>query len=385
MGAYPLGTGVVITEVVTVLGVLSDPTNVVFHVRLPDNSLDTYTFGVDPEVTHPSLGVYVLTLDPTQVSLAGDYHYDCEGTGAVEVTSEGDFSMIPSSTHETPPPQPTVGPCQAWCDAADVAIYTGDPGSIDLTKYAIEASALLYELSARQFTGTCVRTVRPCGTPDCGGWGNDYWTSANDQLFWTGGAWGYGGLDVWDRSRQFCGCTALDQVRLSGYPVWQIVEVLIDGAVVDPSLYRLDGWEWLTAVRPLATDQPSQWPSCQNLDLPSTQPGTFSVEYLCGVSPPLLGQDAAAQLAAQFFFAASGAECQLPVGTTKLIRQGVTIERALFAQWAQTSSGQWATGLPLVDAFLAQYNKSGLRRRGAVWSPDVQQYAPKLGSIPGGS
>lgn len=387
MGAFQLGTGVVITEHVTVLGVLTDPTTVVFNVRLPDNSVDIYTLGIDAEVSHPSVGTFVLTLDPLQVALQGNYHYDCVGTGAVEITSGGDFSMIPPGTSEVAPPKPVNGPCQPWCDASDVAVYAGDTGSIDLTKYAYEASALLYELSARQYSGTCVRKVRPCSQGWCGWWGSGYWQSAEGQNFWTGTAWGWGGgyNEHWGSTTSQCGCNHLCEVRLSGYPVWSIVEVKIDGAVVAPATYRLDGWENLVRVRLLSTDPQLCWPTCQNLDLPDTQDGTFSVSYLCGVDPPLLGKDAAAQLAAQFYFAATGAACALPVGTTKLVRQGVTIERALFASWAQNADGQWATGLPIVDAFLAGYNKNGLRRRGAVWSPDVQPYARKLGSIPGGS
>lgn len=386
-GAYPLGTGVVITELVTVLGVPQNPTTSTFRVRAPDNSIASYVFGVAPEVTNPAVGTFVLSLTPAEVPVAGPYHYDFEGTGAVVVTSEGDFQMIASSTNEVAPPKPVAGPCQSWCDASDVAVYAGDPGSIDLTKYAIEASALLFELSARQFSGTCVRKVRPCGSPGCLGWG--YWTSAIGARFWLGdtlGGWGWGSGGFGDPATvdDFCGCSALDRVNLAGFPVWSITEVKIDGVVVSPTLYRLDRWEWLTAVRVLSTDQPTLWPSCQNLDLDDTQPGTFSVSYLCGADPPLLGKDAAASLAAQFYFAAVGAACQLPVGTTKLVRQGVTIERALFAQWAR-KDGQWATGLPLVDAFLAAYNPAGLRRRPAVWTPDVQPYAPKLGAIPGGS
>lgn len=390
VGAYQLGTGVTITELVTVLGVPRDPTLAVFEVEAPDNTVVTYTDGVDAEVTNPAVGTYVLSLTPAQVDQPGLYHYNFVGTGAVEVTSEGSFFMLSGSVTPPVPPKPMLGPCEAWCDSADVMPYAGYPGSVDLTKYAVEATMLLYELSGRQFTGTCTRTVRPCGVNPCGWWNT---VEIGGSIFWLGGWWGsvYPGDGPWSSSLGMggvsaCGCTPLSRVRLSGYPVWSITEVLIDGAVVAPTTYRLDEWKYLTRVRALSTDAIPFWPSCQNLDLPSTQPGTFEVTYLCGVDPPPLGKDAAAQLAAQLYFAGPGnGDCSLPVGATKITRQGVTIDRSLFASWAYTPGKGWATGLALVDAFLAGSNPIGLRRRGAIFSSDVQPFARKLGSVPGGS
>ena len=88
---------------------------------------------------------------------------------------------------------------------------------------------------------------------------------------------------------------------------------------------------------------------------------------------------AAAQLACEIYKACNGVDCALPLGTTRITRQGVTIERLSFTSWAfQSGVGQvggWRTGLPLVDAFLQAYNPAGLKRRPVFWSPGKRQYA----------
>jgi hypothetical protein len=150
--------------------------------------------------------------------------------------------------------------------------------------------------------------------------------------------------------------------------------VKIDGAVVDPSGYRLDGKRWL--VRLADADGTIRfWPGCQRLDLDDTEPGTWSVTYVYGAAPPASAVSAAAQLACELWKACPGntGECQIPTGTVRLTRQGVTVERVTLATFL--SSGQ--TGLVLVDAFLAAYGGGG--RRAAFWSPDIDSYAQSVG------
>ncbi len=121
------------------------------------------------------------------------------------------------------------------------------------------------------------------------------------------------------------------------------------------------------------------WPRCQNLDLPDTEVGTFSVTYEYGVEPPLIGLEAAKQLACQIYLGCTGSDqCQLPTGATRVTRQGVTIERQFFSRDPKT--GAWRTGLPLVDLFLNTVNPGGLRRRPAVWTPDGPRYARPVGT-----
>ncbi len=145
-----------------------------------------------------------------------------------------------------------------------------------------------------------------------------------------------------------------------------IVEVLIGGDVVDPATYRLDRKRYLVRIGQDANGR-LVWPACQKLYLADTEPGTWSVTYEYGSPVPALGKLAAAELALQFYYARTGSEdCVLPSGVTKIVRQGITIERLtpMFVK------GQ-RTGLPLVDGFLAGSNPNGLRRRPAVMSPGV--------------
>lgn len=281
---------------------------------------------------------------------------------------------------------PVMGPCEAWVTGSDVAACCSVDVGTDATVFdtvAVQASMLLFELSGRQFSGVCEQTVRPCvNGGGCWNWITWPMSPGAPQIsygwgWWAGRGWGWG---YGDGSALLCGCSALSRAKLPGYPVVEILEVKIDGTVIDPSEYRLDEYVYLTRMADPTTLAPRYWPSCQRLDLDDDQPGTWSVTYDSGVAPPVLGVSAAAQLACELYRACAGLACALPVGTTKLTRQGIEIERAPFLSWGRNPAGHWQTGLSLVDAFLMAYNPSGLKRRPQVFSPDIQQYAKTPGS-----
>lgn len=249
------------------------------------------------------------------------------------------------------------GPCTAWVSSEEIAACCTLPESsnpfeviLDLEKAATSASQLLYELSGRQFMGACERKVRPCRT-GCGcGW----------QVLSRGHVIGWEG-DSWYCDSNPCGCSSLSRIKLAGYPVRSITEVKIDGVLIDPSQYRLDERRYLTAMNG------SRWPSCQNLDLDDTESGTFSITYEYGQTPPLFAKDAAGQLACEIFKSCAGLECALPVGTTRVTRQGITIERTFFQR--DIATGLWRTGMSAVDGFLNAINPHGLQRRPTIWAP----------------
>src|SRR5260221_14608836 len=133
--------------------------------------------------------------------------------------------------------------CSPWISGADVAECCNVEDASDSSVFdasAEVASEILFNLSIRRYPGTCERVVRPCWV-GCGCpwqvlsrgyivW-NPYWLNA-----WGGyGSWAWG-LDGYDQS---CGCRPLSKGLLAGY-VNEIVEVLIDGAVVGPNTYRVD-------------------------------------------------------------------------------------------------------------------------------------------------
>lgn len=275
-------------------------------------------------------------------------------------------------------PGPVLGPCSVWITGDDVAACCStsvgsDTALLDLV--AAEASMAMWELSGRQFTGLCERTVRPC-RDTCGCFGQSA-SLGMGPWYWSTVYYG-GSAGSWrNECGDTCGCSPLSKVRLSGYPVVDITEVKIDGAVVDPAGYRLDKWRYLIRLSdPGPPVVARAWPGCQDLSLDDTQAGTFSVSYEYGVDPPQLGKDAAAALACQLWLACNGADCKLPTGTTRVTRQGITVERGLLINWFNP---QQSTGIVAIDLFLAAYWRNRAWRRPAVWSPDVQQFARKVG------
>lgn len=248
-------------------------------------------------------------------------------------------------------------PCQPWVEPEEIAdccgITAGSDNADELTAAAESASGILYLLSGSLYPGTCERTVRP----------------DEPALCWSPRVWIYG-----RRQR-------LSRVKLAGH-VTSIVEVLIDGATVDASLYRLDQNRYLTRMAdPDGT--PGRWPTRQRLDLPATEPGTFEITYEHGQQPPSAGIAAAAALACELYKACpapggSAGECKLPAGVKRIVRQGITVETITAVA---TMLRKGATGLVAVDSFLSVYGKPS--RPSALYSPDIQQFAQPVGEPTG--
>lgn len=279
------------------------------------------------------------------------------------VVAAGAGDALPPISPIGPGPGPVPGPCNAWTTAEDIALCcSADVGSeVDLfDDVATAASRILWELSGRLFSGTCDRTVRPCGSLTCG-----FQVLSRGHII---------GWDGWNWNGTPCGCHHLSRVKLAGYPVREIVEVKIDGAVVADTEYRLDEWRYLTHLNG------GLWPACQHLDEDDTEVGTFSVRYTYGQNPPQIGQMAARDLACELYKLCTTNACALPSGTTRVSRQGIVIEKLAFTNWAFRNGG-WNTGIPSVDAFLSSSNRFGIARRPAVWSPlSSARYARPVGS-----
>ena len=250
------------------------------------------------------------------------------------------------------------GPCSPWVDAEDIAACCGiemTEETQDALQAAAEAASdLLFALSGRLYRGTCGPViVRPCST------GRNCFVPARSDLV------------------QSCGCFPLSTWLLPGYPVQEIVQVLLDGEVVAPSEYRLDEQRKLVRLADVNGKQ-QFWPACQRLDLDDSQERTASVTYYYGVAPPALATLAASKLGCEIFRACSGAgegECAIPSDAVRVTRQGITIEKAALSTWLALG----AYGIPEVGAFMSAYGANGATRRPAVWSPDGPKYAKQLG------
>lgn len=395
-GTYLYGNAFVVRDTFGVLTTPGDnstfvptnPSTVTFTTRAPNGVLTEYVFGVDGEVTNPSVGVFELRQGP--LTLAGEWTYAVAGTGAVEATFEGDWTILPSSVFSPQVAELMSTPCTPWCDSQDVWIACGSPmvtlgeGTlespcpVDMTPFAQMASWLLFQLSGRLYSGRCERTVRPCSTTPCG-----FQVLPRGYVIWPGdwgvggfgGPWGWSGWGWNYPNYSDCGCVPLDRIDLAGYPVRDIVEIKISGEVlpefdIDTGArnWRLDKRRFLTRMAN-ADGEAQRWPACQRLDEDDTEHGTFSVTYGYGADPPLFGELAAAQVACEIYKSTTGNQCDLPAGTVRITRNGVTIDKLATLGWFRSSIKGWQTGIASVDAFLNAANPNGLTRRPMMMAP----------------
>lgn len=256
--------------------------------------------------------------------------------------------VTPSSA-PTPP-----GTCEAWATSDDVcAPCTVD--TADLESWMQVASDLLFELSGQRFPGHCTDTVRPCAQT-CHDDPPPRYDDLGASFSWS---W-YGSCGCRSQS---CGCSTLSELTLSGWPLVSVEEVLIDGAIVDPSEYRVDDWGRLVRLRG-TEDTVQHWPSCQQLDLPVTEADTFQISFTYGQRPPAAGVAAAASLGCQLALACAGSgDCRLPQRVQSITRQGVSM--VLLDPFTFFDDGR--TGLYDVDLFLAAYGPTSKKR----WPPLV--------------
>lgn len=225
--------------------------------------------------------------------------------------------------------------------------WTPDPGCLGDTWTALdeaqrERSLLLATSSLQMLTlyrvGTCPITVRPCSAPrPCAHLWEPYLLG--------------------DRFLNPCGCKTarycepLSEVDLDG-PVGYIDSLKIDGAEVD-----LDSGNWRLDDGHLLVWQgtgPSPIPAVQNLDLPDTAVGTWSITY--SQSYPVLADAkiAVAYLAVEFAKAcAPKGKCSLPRGVTNVVRNGVsfTVQAGLFPNGL--------TNIDIVDQFILKWAPAG--------------------------
>jgi hypothetical protein len=266
-------------------------------------------------------------------------------------------------------PTPTRGPCSPWdatfcCELTAAAIPIS--GSM-----LMAATELLYNLTAQQFD-ICEFTVRPCrdacgGIAPYGGWGNWWeWGGSGGGLGVWPVPWNYNGM--WfnltcGQCMGSCSCTALEQAMLPG-PVASIVSVKLDGASMPASAYRVDDYRKLMRV------DGGMWPVCQDLNLPDTEPNTWSVTFTVGQAVPAIGKLAAGELACEMIKSCLGLPCALPRNATQINRQGVTIEFPLLADLLKNG----LLGLTYTDMFISAYNPNRLAAPPQVYDVDFEPW-----------
>lgn len=251
----------------------------------------------------------------------------------------------------------TPWPCYWTCD---ISSY-----SPELTGYAVNAATrILWALSGRRFGLTQV-TLRPCAEDCRTGGGYPFFGSWEWRVGYSMPPWDFYRLPYCSGGcAGTCSCRHISEVRLPS-PVDSIVSVKVDGAVLDPSAYRLDN------NRLLVRTDGQRWPRCNDLSKNDTDAGTWSVTAKYGEDVPDSGRLAMGELACEISKAGSGVDCRLPPAVTQLVRQGVTISVPDFGQILLHGR----TGLYLVDMFLSSENPKSLRQRARVY--DVDRMMPR--------
>jgi hypothetical protein len=254
---------------------------------------------------------------------------------------------------------------------------TDDPTAADdQVTFETMATTYLWEWTGRRY-GTCPEVIRPCRRGCSEAVGTFWWSNLHAPLAASlgmyGGLVGGGWLPVFIQGGPAflacgdcgmgdgCSCTYVSSIRLPG-PVSSVTEVQIDGVVLDPSAYRLDG------ARLVRTDG-IRWPNCQDMSIDPPADGTWTVAYERGLAVPTGGQVAAGILASELAKAAcADSSCKLPQRLQTVTRQGVTM--ALLDDF-KGSLDQGYTGIWVVDSWIASVTRPS--PAAVVMSPDYRR------------
>jgi hypothetical protein len=232
------------------------------------------------------------------------------------------------------------------------------------------AIGLLDKLTGFRF-GQCPVVLRPCQSK-CG-WFTGYrtWPVGQPGTTGAGAPWMIPYVDngVWRNCGCTGGCTCRARCELAlGLPVATIESVTIDGALLDPSAYRLDSVQGRGPV--LVRTDGECWPECQDMEAGPADVGSFVVTLVPGESLPPEAPALAGKLACEFARACVGGDCALPQELQSLTRNGVDVQVVDPAVLPEAI----LTGIAEVDRWVRAVNPQGLRSRPRVFSPDVRPH-----------
>jgi hypothetical protein len=246
-----------------------------------------------------------------------------------------------------------VQECLPDCWNADPTQWT------PLQRWSVQAAAaILKRLSGGQFN-LCPITIRPCRRT-CP---PERYRYLGDPI---GLPWIPAMLDgkIYNLTcgvcRDECGCGPLQEIILDPF-ARAIIQVKVDGNVLPSTAYRVDDYRKLVRL------DGGEWPDCQYLDRPDTEPETWSVSYWTGNEPDFGASFALTDLAVEWWKACQGKPCALGENVKAVTRQGITYDMDTVYE----SIREGRTGIKRVDLWLYSVNPHGLRRRLRVYSPDT--------------
>lgn len=241
----------------------------------------------------------------------------------------------------------------ACCDGID-PVSAGGVEADTLFSRQVASEFMFYRL-AMQYPGTCTETIRPCFTcSPCSTDGPPWEAQIYDGRIY----------NMRCEGGNLCNCSDASSIELPDSPVTNIVEIKIDGVVLDPAnyklyndvLYRTDGLSW---------------PYCNELFLDDSESGTWSVQYEFGYEPPALVKQATTALACHWQDMCGSSEscsaCRIPRNAVSMSRANTTYQLLTPASM-QAMTGELAyVGIPEVDYAIQTLNPHGYRRMARIY------------------
>lgn len=240
--------------------------------------------------------------------------------------------------------------CQPFVTVEDVldGVCACDLDEIDdgdlISDMIDTASDLLSMVTGGLVSGICTSVVRPVALCD-----DDF-----DPFYPK-----YARTTIRDWRRQFGG---LNSIPLRG-PNTDIVEITIDGVVINPSDYGLLDRRFLFR-------RAGEWPTVNDLTKQSTASNTFEITYRFGNSPDRLARMACIELTCELLKDAKGKPNALPRGVTSATIQGASISVRPRAEALRDGDEQ----IPVVSRFLSVWAPDGQNQVSAVWAPELEQF-----------
>ena len=244
--------------------------------------------------------------------------------------------------------------CAPWLDVADMTLCQASDFAEGRLALALDsATDLLFLALGRQPLGPCIDVIRPCSSSAAVQWLDYPSAAAGARPLMLAGC-GCGGPDL-----GWCSCSAHASIPLPNGPVVSVDEVLIHGAALDPSAYRIVDDRWLVRA------DGSAWPCCQR-PLDADQPNTFQITYTWGaaLSPAIV--TAVEVLACELATSWGTGACRLPKRLTSVVRENVAM--TVLDPFDFLDEGRF--GLYEVDEVVRQFNPHGIDRPPVFLSPE---------------